>query len=428
MRRPKCLPLAFIMLAVLPAAAFAQESGADGGPDGVAEYTTAYLLIAAILVLVSIGGLAISQAGLVRAKSAGATSLRGLAVFALAGIVTWLVGYNLAYDIETGGLLGEFHPWGPRQSGLAADPRLSSAIWFFRMAAVAMAALAVSGALAERVRLRSLLAFTVVLIGVICPIEISWVWGKGFVDAAFAYKDLAGASLIHASGGWAALAGAIIVGPRSNRYEAVRAHRTPVPNLALATLGVFAVWIGWFGFNAGSYILGGANPEATLSARIFINTNMAASAAVMAAIVLTKIVYGKIDAAVVLTSAIGGLVSISAEPLAPAIWQALVIGAFGGVIVMAATPALERLRIDDAAGAIPAHLLCGIWGAVIVPWSNNEASIVSQLAGIAMVSIFAFTMSILAWIVLRHTLGVRLSAEREQAGLDRAELGGDRAP
>lgn len=416
MRRWKNLPLALAALAASSAPALAQESG----PDGVAEFSAAYLLVSAILVLVSVGGLTISHAGLVRTKSAGATSLRGLAVFALTGVVTWLVGYNLAYDVEIGGLLGEFHPWSPRQSDLAVDPRLSGAIWFFRMAAVAMAALVVSGALAEHVKLRSLLAFTIVLTGVICPIEISWVWGKGFINAAFAYKDLSGASLIHAAGGWAALAGALILGARSHQYQAGRGHRTPASNLALATFGVFAVWIGWLGLNAGSYIVSGANPDAALSARIFINTNMAASAATIAAMVLTKIVYAKVDAAVVLNSAIGGLVSISAEPLAPAVWQALVIGAFGGVIVMAATPALERLRIDDAAGAIPAHLFCGIWSALIVPWSNNEASIVSQLAGIAMVSVFAFTMSILAWILLRHTLGVRVSAEREQAGLDRA--------
>jgi Amt family ammonium transporter len=427
MPRWKCLPLALAALAASPLRALAQEGAPDGGPEGGAELSAAYLLIAGILVLLAVAGLAISHAGLVRAKSAGATSLRGLAVLALAGGVTWLLGYNLAYDVEIGGLLGNFHPWSPRQSDLAADQHLAGAIWFFRMAAVAMAALIVSGALAERVKLRSLLVFTVALTGVICPIEISWVWGKGFLDAAFAYKDLSGASLIHAAGGWAALAGALILGARSNRYESGRTHRMPASNLALATLGIFAVWIGWFGLNAGSLIVNGANPEEALSARLFINTNMAASAGIIAAMALTKIVYGKVDAGVVLNSAIGGLVSISAEPLAPAIWQALVIGAFGGVIVMAASPALERLRIDDAAGAIPAHLLCGIWSALIVPWSNSEASIAGQLAGIAMISVFAFTMSILAWIVLRHTLGIRISAEREQAGLDRAELGAEQA-
>lgn len=391
-------------------------------PIEFADLGAAYLLVAAIFVMFVALGFAMRHAGLVRTKNAADASLRGLAVYGIAGFMLWLLGYNLAYDIEAGGLLGEFHPWTAAGGG-APDAHAAGAVWFFRMAGAALAALIVSGALSERLKLRSLLLFCALLTGVICPIETSWSWGGGFLDAKFAFLDLGGASLIHSAGGWAALAGALVLGPRGGKYAGGHVVRTPAASPPLAAFGAFIMWIGWLGANAGSLVALGAAPEAAATASIFINTGMAAGSGVLAAMALTKIVYGKVDLTVALNGVVGGLVSISAEPLAPAIWQAMVIGAFGGAIVMLAAPVLDRLKIDDAVGAIPAHLLCGVWGTLIVPWSNHDATWLGQIAGIAMIGIFVFGMSLLAWIVLKYTLGIRISAEREQSGLDRAELG-----
>lgn len=400
--------------------AFAQDAAHDIAPATEAAASNGLLLlIAGLLVMVMAAGFAMRQAGLVRAKSAAAIALQSFAAYALAGMTTWLVGYNLLFGVEPGGLLGGFETWAP--SAAADEP--GAAVWFFRMGAAALTAMIVSGALAERLRLWPFLIFAALLTGLIYPIEASWVWGKGFLDATLSFKDFAGATLIHAAGGWAGLAGALVLGPRLGRYEGGRVNPAPGASPPRAVLGTFLLWLGWFGLNGGAALAPGEIGDAGGLAKIFVNTNMAAAAGVVAAMAVTQIVYKKVDLAVVLGAAVGGLVSIAAEPLAPAIWQAVVIGAFGGVIVTLAGPVLDRLKIDDAAGAIPAHLLCGIWGTLIVPWSNHQASWLGQIAGTATIGAFVFTMSTLAWMTLKYTLGIRVSAEHEQKGLDRAELG-----
>ena len=261
------------------------------------------------------------------------------------------------------------------------------------------------------------------LTGVIYPIEASWVWGKGILAAEFNFFDFAGSTLVHATGGWAALAGALVLGARKGKYEGKRVNPMPGSNLPLATLGAFILWLGWFGFNGGSQLAMGTVSDAISVAAIFVNTNMAACGGVLTAMLLTQIIYKKVDLTVVLNGAIGGLVSITADPLHPAIWQAALIGSFGGVLVTVAVPALDRLKIDDVVGAIPAHLLCGVWGTLIVPWSNEEASWIGQIVGVVAIGAFVFVMSMLIWVALKYTVGIRVSAEHEHLGLDRVELG-----
>jgi Amt family ammonium transporter len=417
--------IAAISAALASAAGYAQESAADIQPatdtSRVVFNSLLFLFMGMVAMLMS-AGFCMREAGLVRAKNAAAACVKNIAVLAIAGLMTWLVGYNLIYDIEPGGLLGGFSVWVPDDSDPVGAGAAAGARWFFQMMFVAVAAFIASGALAERARLWPFLIFATALTGVIFPIEASWVWGKGFLDESFKFKDFAGATVVHAAGGWAALAGAIIVGPRAGKYAGGRVASTPGSNLPAAALGAFFLWLGWFGLNGGSELGLGAIADAVAISRIFVNTEIAAAAGVAAAMILTQIIYKKIDLAVVLSSAIGGLVSISGDPLHPAIWQAAIIGAFGGVIVTVGIPMLDRLRIDDVVGAIPAHLLCGVWGTFIVAWTNREATVVGQIVGILMIGAFVFVMSLLVWIILKYTVGVRVSPEAEQHGLDSAQL------
>ncbi|MEK7265278.1 MAG: ammonium transporter, partial [Pseudomonadota bacterium] len=235
--------------------------------------------------------------------------------------------------------------------------------------------------------------------------------------------DVAGSTLVHSVGGWAALAGALIAGPRRGKFQGRRMTPLPGSNLPLAALGVFILWFAWFGFNAGSQLAIGAIGDAIAVSTIIVNTNMAASGGVIAAVVMTSMIYKRVDLTIVLSGAIGGLVSISADPLSPAIWQAVLIGAMGGVIVTVGSPLLDRLKIDDVVGSASAHLLCGIWGTLVVVWTNSEASILGQLVGVVMVGAFAFGTSALVWTALRFSIGLRVGAEEEAQGLDLTELG-----
>ena len=281
----------------------------------------------------------------------------------------------------------------------------------------------VSGAIAERAKFAAFVLFTAALTGLIYPVIASWDWGKGYLDAEWRFSDFAGATIVHSTGGWAALAGALVIGPRRGKYNGRRVAPLPGSNIPLATLGAFILWFGWFGFNGGSQLAIGTIGDAVSVATVIVNTNMAAAGGVIAAIIMTGLIYKRVDLTIVLNGAIGGLVSITAEPLTPAVWQAVLIGAMGGVIVTVGVPMLDRLKIDDVVGAIPAHLFCGVWGTLIAPWTNSDASLTGQIVGVAMVGGFAFTMSALFWVMLKYSIGARVNAEHEQLGLDRAELG-----
>ena len=392
-------------------------------------FNTLLFLMCGFLVMFMAAGFAMLESGMVRAKNVGTICVKNISLYSVAGIMFYLVGYNLLYGIDEGGYLGSFGIWGGDDSALTAEtPDYSGgystgADWYFQMVFVATAASIVSGTVAERIKLWPFLGFVVLLTAFIYPIQASWVWGGGWLSAA-GFSDFAGSTLVHSVGGWAALVGAILLGARAGKYGA-DGSVTPIPgsSMPLATLGTFILWLGWFGFNGGSQLALGSGIDAAAVADIFINTNMAAAAGVVAAMIATQLLYGKVDLTMALNGAIGGLVSITAEPLAPSIGQALFIGAIGGILVVLAVPLLDKLKIDDVVGAIPAHLVCGIWGTMIVPLSNTGTAYGTQFLGVVSIGIFAIIASGIGWMLLKLTVGIRVSEEDELTGLDKSELG-----
>lgn len=405
--------------AVFSTAAIAQDV-TPASDSSVFVFNTLLFLISGMVVMFMAAGFCMLEVGLVRSKNAATICLKNVALYSVAGLMVYLFGYNLIYG-DGNAFIGSFGPWGASDENPTGTGYASSSDWYFQMVFVATAASIVSGTLAERIKLFPFLIFVAILTGFIYPIQAGWVWGEGWLDARF--DDFAGSTLVHSTGGWAALAGAIVLGAREGKYEGGRVHPFPGSSLPLATLGTFILWLGWFGFNGGSQLALGTIDDAVSVAKIFVNTNMAACGGVMATIILTQLLYKKIDLTIVLNGAIGGLVSITAEPLQPAIWQAILIGSIGGVIVTLAVPLLDKLKIDDVVGAIPAHLFCGVWGTLIVPLSNKNVTIFGQLAGIIAIGVFVFTISLAVWYALKFTLGVRASSDEERIGLDKSELG-----
>lgn len=392
-------------------------------------FNTLLFLMCGFLVMFMAAGFAMLESGMVRAKNVGTICVKNISLYSVAGIMFYLVGYNLLYGIDEGGYLGSFGIWGGDDSALTAETPdytggySTGADWYFQMVFVATAASIVSGTVAERIKLWPFLGFVVLLTAFIYPIQASWVWGGGWLSAA-GFSDFAGSTLVHSVGGWAALVGAILLGARAGKYGA-DGSVTPIPgsSMPLATLGTFILWLGWFGFNGGSQLALGSGIDAAAVADIFINTNMAAAAGVVAAMIATQLLYGKVDLTMALNGAIGGLVSITAEPLAPSIGQALFIGAIGGILVVLAVPLLDKLKIDDVVGAIPAHLVCGIWGTMIVPLSNTGTAYGTQFLGVVSIGVFAIIASTIGWMLLKLTVGIRVSEEDELTGLDKSELG-----
>ncbi len=431
---------------MLPVAGLAGLAAHAQDASAVSAYVdSSYLfLIGGLIVMFMAAGFLCLEAGLVRSKNASMQSLKNVALFSVAGLMFWLVGYNMAYPSDTilNGIFGiPAFIWVGEESldtGYAA-----SSDWFFQMVFVATAASIVSGTVAERVKLWSFLAFVAVLTAFIYPIVASWEWGGGYLDSEWGFSDFAGSTLVHSTGGWAALIGAIIIGPRAGKYFGDKVNPMPGSNIPLAALGTFILWFGWFGFNGASQLAAGTFDDINAVAKIFANTNMAAVGGVLAAMVLTAVLYkGKVDPTMAFNGAIGGLVSITAEPLAPSMGAAVAIGAVGGVLVVLTVPLLDKLKIDDVVGAIPAHLVCGIWGTIIVAASYGNAimppapdadgaigvSYVGQLVGVVLTGVFVGAASTAVWMLLKLTIGVRVSEEEEQLGLDRADTGVEAYP
>ncbi len=337
----------------------------------------------------------------------------------------WVVGYNLMYDGVDGGYLGSFTPKliPDPATETAGDSYAAASDWFFQMVFCATAASIVSGTVAERIKIWPFIIFVIVLTGFIYPIQGAWKWGEGWLDG-IGFQDFAGSTLVHSVGGWAALMGAIIIGSRKGKYgPGGQINPMPGSNLPLATLGTFILWLGWFGFNGGSQLAMGTIEDASSVAKIFMNTNLAAAAGVVAALILTQIIYGKVDLTMALNGALAGLVSITAEPLTPSPVMAILIGSIGGVIVVFFVPLLDKLRIDDVVGAIPVHLVAGIWGTMAVPLTNGDATFYAQIVGVASIGAFVIVASTIVWLLLRFTIGLRPSEEAEYNGLDATELG-----
>jgi Amt family ammonium transporter len=383
-------------------------------------------------------GFSMLEAGLVRSKNVTMQLTKNVALFSLATVFYYLIGYNLMYPLGTWATEGVLSGvWGVailEAVGVGRDGAddygyaSTGSDFFFQLMFCAATASIVSGALAERIKLWPFLIFTILLTSVIYPIQASWKWGGGFLDA-MGFQDFAGSTVVHSVGGWAALTGAIILGPRIGKY-AKDGKVIPIPgsNLALATLGVFILWLGWFGFNGGSQLAMGSIGDVADVSRIFSNTNTAAAGGAIAALILTQVLYKKPDLTMILNGALAGLVSITAEPLAPTLGQATVIGAIGGLIVVVSVPILDKFKIDDVVGAIPVHLIAGIWGTLIVPLTNSDASFGTQLYSLVVVGIFVVITSGIVWYALKALFGIRVDEEAEINGLDISELGMEAYP
>ncbi|MEL6168373.1 MAG: ammonium transporter [Pseudomonadota bacterium] len=420
-------------LVAIPALGFAQDDAAPGF-DVIGPYimTTLLFLVGGFLVFWMAAGFAMLEAGLVRSKNVTMQLTKNVALFSLAAIMYWLVGFNLMYPGDFNGYFApNFVPTVLEPVGLGADDAALDyasvgSDFFFQLMFVAATASIVSGALAERIKLWPFLIFVIILTGIMYPISGSWQWGGGWLSE-LGFSDFAGSTIVHSVGGWAALAGAIVLGPRLGKYKDGQVHPMPGSNLALATLGTFILWLGWFGFNGGSQLAAGTVGDITDVSRIFANTNMAAASGAVAALILTNILYKKPDLTMILNGALAGLVSITAEPLAPSLFGSLLIGAIGGLIVVVTVPLLDKLKIDDVVGAIPVHLFAGIWGTIAVAFSGS-ATIGAQITGIIAYGVFTFVGSLIIWFILKAVLGIRVSEEAEISGLDTAEMGMEAYP
>ena len=387
-------------------------------------FNTLLFLICGFLVFFMACGFAMLESGMVTSKSVSVICAKNIGLFSIAGIMFWLFGYNLAYGIPEGGFIGKFIPW---SDGSKVETGYSDGSdWYFQMVFCATTVSIVSGTLAERIKLWPFFLFAALLSGIIYPIVMGWQWGGGWL-AVRGFSDFAGSTLVHSTGGAAALAGAILLGPRIGRFAKAGSPAPVKPfaasSIPLVTIGVFILWLGWFGFNGGSQLAMGTADDAIAVSKIFINTNLAACGGVMACAIVTRLMYGKTDVVQMLNGAIGGLVAITAEPLMPTPIAAILIGAVGGIIVIFGTKLLFHFKIDDVVGAVPAHLFAGIWGTLAVPITNSGANFGTQLLGVISINAFVFVAAFIVWALMKNTIGIRLSKEAELKGTDVSETG-----
>ncbi|MCE0557166.1 MULTISPECIES: ammonium transporter [unclassified Motilimonas] len=388
---------------------------------------TFYFLMSGVLVMWMAAGFAMLEAGLVRSKNTTEILTKNVALYAIACTMYLLVGYNIMYvDNVEGGIIPSF---GALIGGQAdgADHSLESD-FFFQVVFVATAMSIVSGAVAERMKLWSFLAFSVVLTGVIYPIEGYWTWGGGFLSAA-GFSDFAGSGIVHMAGAAAALSAVLLLGARRGKYgKNGEVHPIPGSNMPLATLGTFILWMGWFGFNGGSQLMISDAENATAVGKIFVNTNAAAATGAIFALVVTKIKWGKADLTMMLNGALAGLVAITADPLSPSPLFAALIGVFAGGLVVFSIVAFDKVKIDDPVGAISVHGVCGLFGLMVVPFSNAETSFTAQLFGAAVIFGFVFIASFIVWAILKQTMGIRVTEDEEMTGMDIHDCGVDAYP
>ena len=381
-------------------------------------------LVCGFLVMFMAAGFAMLEAGSVTSKSVSVICAKNIGLFSIAGMMFWLFGYNLAYGIPEGGYIGKFLPWSDASKIETGYSDASD--WYFQMVFCATTVSIVSGTLAERIKLWPFLLFAAILSGIIYPIVMGWKWGGGWLAAAN-FQDFAGSTLVHSTGGAAALAGAFLLGPRLGRFtkkgEPAPMKPFAASSIPLITIGVFILWLGWFGFNGGSQLAIGTGADAIAVAKIFMNTFLAGAGGVIGAAIITRLHFGKTDVVQMLNGCIGGLVAVTAEPLAPSPFAAILIGAVGGLIVVYGTKLLFSLKIDDVVGAIPAHLFAGIWGTLIVPATNSDAAFSSQFIGVLSVNIFVFVVAYIVFSAIKATIGLRLSKEGETKGTDVTETG-----
>lgn len=383
---------------------------------------TFYFLVMGAMVMFMAPGFAMLEAGMVRSKNTSEILTKNVALFSIACIMYLVIGYNIMYGGE-GLFLGAENTVDDVLASGGDTYYSARSDFFFQVVFVATAMSIISGAVAERMKLWSFLLFAVVMTGFIYPLQGSWSWGGGFLSEA-GFVDFAGSGIVHMCGAAAALAGVILLGPRSGKYGP-NGEITPIPgsNMPLATLGMFILWFGWFGFNGGSELKLSNIDEANAVAQVFVNTNMAAAGGLVAALILATVIFGKADLTMALNGALAGLVSITAEPLSGTNLESMLIGAVGGVLVVLSIVGLDKIKIDDPVGAISVHGTCGIWGLMAVLITSDDATLTGQLTGLGAIFGFTFVAALVVWFVIKLVIGIRLSEEDELVGADKAEIG-----
>ena len=432
----RALRQAVVTGSILLAAAFAAPD-AHAAVDAESKFVlnSFSFLIWGALVMWMCAGFTMLESGTVRTKNASVICLKNIGLYSIAGLAFYFVGYNLMYT-DVGSWIGSiklFYGTSADEIALLSDKQdalpgvlengySKMSDWFFQMVFVATAASIVSGALAERVKLWSFFLFVALLTAIIYPIVGAWTWGGGWLNQ-LGFQDFAGSTIVHSTGGWAALAGIIVVGARTGKFRADGSVKsTPPSNVPALTLGVFILWLGWFGFNGGSQLALSGATDAVAISNILANTNLAAAAGVMAALTLSRPVFGRVDLLAALNGAIAGLVSITAGPDIVEHYWAVIIGAIGGAICVFSMKLLEMLKLDDVVGAIPAHLFAGAWGTIAVCIAAG-GDIGVQIVGVLAVGAFVFACSIVLWLIIDKTLGARVTLKVEELGQDAAELG-----
>ena len=403
---------------------------------------TFYFLICGALVMWMAAGFSMLEAGLVRAKNTTEILTKNVALYAISCMMYLFVGYDIMYGggiflsgIETVDPAKVLADFSTREDGFTGAAIYSAASdFFFQVVFVATAMSIVSGAVAERMKLWAFLAFAVVLTGVIYPMEGSWTWGGNAVFGLYTladlgFSDFAGSGIVHMAGAAAALAGVLLLGARRGKYGVDgRVNAIPGSNLPMATLGTFILWMGWFGFNGGSVLKLGDIASSHSVAMVFLNTNAAAAAGAVAALVLAKLLFKKADLTMALNGALAGLVAITAEPSTPTPMQATLFGAIAGIVVVFSIISLDKLKIDDPVGAISVHGVVGLLGLLLVPMTNSASSFTGQLIGAATIFIWVFSTSLVVWFILKQVMGIRVSAEEEYEGVDKSDCGMEAYP
>jgi Amt family ammonium transporter len=400
---------------------------------------TFYFLVLAAFVMWMAAGFAMLEAGLVRSKSTVEILTKNVSLYAVACIMYMIVGYNIMYPGD-----GVTSWWPGISLFLGGDNTAEEVIasggdiyysnlsdFMFQVVFVATAMSIVSGAVAERMKLWAFLLFAIFMTAFIYPLQGFWHWGGGFLSSNFGYYDFAGSGTVHMAGAAAALAGVILLGARKGKYGADgQINAIPGANMPLATLGTFILWMGWFGFNGGSNLVVSNVEAANQTAMVFVNTNLAAAAGVVAALLTARLMFGKADLSMALNGALAGLVAITADPLSPTPGWAAIIGAIGGIIVVFSIIGLDRLKLDDPVGAISVHGTVGMWGimAVLLSSGVNGATFMGQIIGLVTIFAWVFIASLIVWGIVKVVMGLRLSEEDEYAGADFAECGMEAYP
>ena len=421
MKKKSLILLSVLLTLVLSGTSIAETTMSQ---EGQYIFNSLGFYLGGVLVAFMAAGFCMLESGLVTTKSVSTIAAKNIGKFAICSLIFFLVGYNLAYGVPEGGYIGSFTIWTDTTNTETGYSGYSD--WFFQTMFVCATASIVSGAVAERIKIWPFFLFAAIMAGVIYPISMGWQWGGGWLSSA-GFSDFAGSTLVHACGGAAALAGVIVLGPRSGRFSSLGGKRVMVPfaasSIPLVTLGTFLLWFGWFGFNGFSQLAMGTFDDVNAISKIAVNTHLAGAAGTVTGAAITRLIGGKTDIVMMLNGALAGLVAITAEPLTPGPITAMIIGSLGAVIMYYGTKMLEGFGLDDVVGAIPVHMFAGIFGTLVVPFTNSDTTFVTQFIGMFSVVAFSFVLSYLAFIAMKSTVGLRISKEAEKLGTDKAEVG-----